>query len=131
MLADQPSQGPVQGGASDLLAQCHRVGQVLTPHMPTGLTAVAAVPGDQDRRTPAERCVADPAGYRVPRRTLGSAVFAPWVWGRDLTEDLSGGGGDVLTDGRETEGIQAGGSRQVRGAEDRIIHCPGFVRIVV
>lgn len=131
MLADQSSQGPVQGGASDFLAWCHGLGQVLAPYVPTGMAAVAAVPDDQDSRSPTERRMADPAGHRIPWRTFGSAVSAPRIGGRDLAQDLRLGGGEVLADRREAEGVQAGESRQVRGAEDRMVHCRGLFRMVV
>lgn len=67
MLADQTGQRPAQADATDFLAWCHRLSEVLAPHVAAAGAEIAAMPDDEDRGPPREGCVGDAAGDRIPR----------------------------------------------------------------
>lgn len=131
VLADQPVQGPGQAGATDLLAWCHRLGEVLAPHVAAVGAEVAAVPDDQDGGPPPERCVGEAAGDRIAWGAFGSAAGAPRIRCGHAAEDFGFRRGEVLADRGEAQAVEAGEGREIRCGKGRLVHCRGLSKKVV
>lgn len=89
VLADLPSQSPVQGGAADFLSWCCCLAQIFTSRSSAVGTSVAAVIDDQDGGAPAEWVVGESAGHSIAGNAGVTAGAAPLVMVGDFAEDLS------------------------------------------
>ena len=98
--------------------------------LPPDMTATAAgVPADnhvQRGGPPAERCVREPPHDRVARDASATAPPAPVVVRDDPTRDHGAIGLETLPDRAQSEPVEAGESRQVRGSEGSVGHVEVF-----
>jgi len=107
-------------------------GGVLTPHMPTSRTAVAAHRDLQNGGPPPHRYVRQPAQHRVPRHPQLTAAGAPARPFRDAVGlhhparqhrviDT-----DTLAGDRQAEAVQQAERVQIRAVESRLSHVEVF-----
>ena len=126
-VADHQSlQRPPQATTGELRARFGRAIGVLTPHVGAPGAAVAAHRDLQDRGSPPQRFVREPAGHRVPGRALAPAAPTPLVRigdpaGQDRTIGL-----EPLPHDHQAELVQPGERSQVRTGEGSVRHVEVF-----
>ena len=126
MVDDQPSERPAHRRTRELRARIGRLTHILTPHVRTPLTPVAANAHMHDRGTPPVRFVRQAPDHRVTRLALAPATSTPPILTSNTARQHCMVCLNALTRHLQPQAIQARERAQIRAIKDSIGHVEVF-----
>jgi len=130
VVDDDPFECPAETAAGDLGSRRRGLAGVFSPDLPAVLTPIPTHP-DQQRRGPVpEWLVREPAGHCVPHDALGTALATPRIRLDNAALDNRPIRLQDLTDGLETELVEAAERGEAGRGEGSVEHVEVFRRTV-
>ena len=126
MMNDQPSERPAHRRTRELGARIGRLTHILTPHVSTPLTPVAAHAHMHNRGTPPVRLVRQAPDHRVTSHALAPAASTPPILTNNAARQHCTVWPNALTRHLQPQAIQARERAQIRAIKDSMRHVEIF-----